>query len=122
MLRKLIAGCSLLLVTAAILPVFASAAPQARPHARITASVDANMRITLHGSVHPLVAKSTDRGAVPDATAMNRMLLVLKRAPEQDKALTQAIGEMERPGSKSYRKWLTPEQIEKSYGPAADDI
>ncbi len=122
MLRKFLAGYCLVLAMIATLPVLALAAGTSRSASRITAPIDANRRVTLYGSVHPLVSRSADRGAAPESTLMNRMLLVLKRSPEQDKALTKAIGEMERPGSKAYRKWLSPEQIGSAYGPSADDI
>jgi len=111
-----------LLAVGAVLPVLAAAAPQPRTASRITAPIDANVRVTLHGSVHPLANPQNDRGAVSDSTAMNRMLLVLKRSPNQDKALAQAIKEMERPGSKTYHRWLTPEQIGAVYGPSVQDI
>jgi len=122
MLRRLLARFSLLLAVGAVLPVLAAAAPQPRTASRITAPIDANVRVTLHGSVHPLANPQNDRGAVSDSTAMNRMLLVLKRSPNQDKALAQAIKEMERPGSKTYHRWLTPEQIGAVYGPSVQDI
>src|SRR5579871_6213892 len=106
MLRKFLSGTGLLLTLTAAVPAVALAVPQhIKPAVRLTARIDPDARVTLFGSVHPLVGRATDRGAVADATAMNRMLLVLKRSPEQDKALTKAIGEMERSGSKSYRKW-----------------
>jgi hypothetical protein len=111
-----------MLAAGAALPALAAAAPQPRTESHITTPVDASVRVTLHGSVHPLANPQNDRGAVPDSTAMNRMLLVLKRSPNQDKALSQAIKEMEKPGSKTYHHWLTPEQIGTTYGPSGQDI
>jgi subtilase family serine protease len=122
MLRRLFVRFSLMLAVGAVLPVLAAAASQPRTASRITTPIDANVRVTLHGSVHPLANPQNDRGAVPDSTAINRMLLVLKRPANQDKALAQAIKEMEKPGSKSYHRWLTPEQIGATYGPSAQDI
>ena len=46
---------------------------------------------------------------------MSRMQLVLKRSPEQDKALAEAIRQMENPASKTYHHWLTPKQIPETH-------
>ncbi len=91
--------------------------PRASPSRSTTAS-----RVVLKGNVHPLAQARYDRGAVSPAMPINRMLLVLKRSAAQDKALAAAIKEMERPGSKTFHQWLTPEQIGAQYGAAPADI
>jgi hypothetical protein len=63
---------------------------QVRP--RITEPIDPSHRITLVGNTHPLARPEFDRGAAPDQQALERMLLVLKRSPDQDAALMQMVG------------------------------
>jgi len=122
MLRRFLACLSLLLVMGTAISAFAANAPKSRVAPLITQTIDDNRRVTLQGSVHPLTKASQDRGTVASSTPMQRMLLVLKRPEAQDKALAQAIKEMQRPGSKTFHKWLTPEQIGANYGVAQEDI
>ncbi len=95
---------------------------QARALPQITSAVDESKLVVLHGNTHPLANAQNDRGAVAAALPMQRMLLVLKRPVQQDKALAQAIAEMHRPGSKNFHQWFTPEQIGAAYGVADEDV
>jgi hypothetical protein len=54
---------------------------------RITQPIDATKLTTLTGNTHPLARAKFDQGAVPANFSMDRMLLVLKRSPEQEAAL-----------------------------------
>src|SRR5215470_3370684 len=67
-------------------------APKAVP-ARITQAIDNNVLFTSKGSVNRLARPEFDQGAVPDSTPMKRMLLSLKRSPEQQSALKQLMSE-----------------------------
>jgi len=53
----------------------------------VTQRVDESTLIRLYGNTHPLARAEFDRGAVPPSFAMERMLLVLRRSPEQEVAL-----------------------------------
>jgi hypothetical protein len=53
---------------------------------------------------------------------MQRMLLVLKRSPEQESALTKLLDAQQDKSSPSYHKWLTPEDYGKQFGPTDTDI
>ncbi len=53
---------------------------------------------------------------------MNRMLLVLKRSPQQDAALAQLLVDQQNPESPSYHKWLTPEEFGQQFGLADEDL
>jgi subtilase family serine protease len=88
----------------------------------ITQPVDDAQRVTLKGNVHPLARTQFDRGAAPAVLAMDRMLLVLKRSPEQDAALKKLLDDQQDKHSPLYRKWLTPDQFGMQFGPSDDDI
>ena len=53
------------------------------PHPLITQPVDDSQLTVLKGNTHPLARPQFDLGAAPAALPMQRMLLVLKRSPEQ---------------------------------------
>jgi hypothetical protein len=88
----------------------------------ITQPVDDAQRVTLKGNVHPMARTEFDRGAALPDLAMDRMLLVLKRSPEQDAALGKLLDDQQDKHSPHYRKWLTPEQVGIQFGPSHDDI
>jgi Pro-kumamolisin, activation domain/Bacterial Ig-like domain (group 3) len=94
--------------------------PAAAP--RITQAVDDAHLTVLPGNTHPLALARYDRGIAPPSLPMDRMLLVLKRSPEQDAALLRLLDEQQDKSSPSYHKWLTPEQFGKEFGPADSDI
>lgn len=76
----------------------------------------------LKGNTSRLAQSQFDRGAAPATLSMNRMLLVLKRSPEQDAALTKLLDDQQDKNSPSYHKWLTPEEFGKQFGPSDQDI
>lgn len=53
---------------------------------------------------------------------MDRMLLVLRRSPEQHSALLKLLDDQQDKSSANYHKWLTPEQFGQQFGPADADI
>jgi hypothetical protein len=53
---------------------------------------------------------------------MQRMLLVLKRTPEQESALRTLLDSQQDKASPNHHKWLTPEQFGKQFGPADSDV
>jgi len=48
---------------------------------RITQAIDEKQLVLLRGNVHPLAQARSDLGAVNDAQPLDRMLLLLQRAP-----------------------------------------
>lgn len=78
--------------------------------------------VRLKGNTHPLARAEFDQGAAPADLPMERMLLVLKRSPEQDAALLKLLDDQQDKVSASYHKWLTPEQFGRQFGPADSDI
>jgi hypothetical protein len=95
---------------------------QTPPGSRITQPIDDGVRVTLRGNVHPLAQPRYDQGAAPDDLPMERMLLVLQRAPGQEAALRQLLDDQQVKSSPRYHQWLTPEEFGKQFGPADADI
>src|SRR5882672_9683205 len=103
-------------------PDSATAAQTAAIPARITQAIDETQLVRLHGNVHPLARPEFDQGAAPPSLPMERMLLILKRSPEQEAALDQLMTEQHDKSSPNFHKWLTPEQFGSQFGPADADI
>jgi hypothetical protein len=94
----------------------------ATPRPLITQAVDESRLTTLKGNTHPLARPEFDLGTAPASLPMQRMLLVLKRAPEQETALRTLLDNQQDKASASYHKWLTPEQYGQQFGPTDSDL
>ena len=90
--------------------------------ARITQAVDPSQLAILKGNTHPLARAQYDRGPAPSNLPMKRMLLVLRRSPEQEAALEQLLDQQQDQSSPNYHRWLTPQQFGQQLGPADQDI
>jgi len=101
-------------------PCLAQVADNSR--ALITQSVDEAQLTTLKGNTHPLARPEFDLGTAPASLPMERMLLVLKRSPEQETALRKMLDDQQDKSSPNYHKWLTPEQFGKQFGPTDADM
>ncbi len=112
----------LILAIAICILVAALPASGQQPSVRITQPIDESKLVPLAGSVHPLARAEFDRGAASNSLPLHRMLLLLGRSAEQEAALRTLLDEQQRPGSPSFRKWLTPEQFGQQFGPAQADI
>ena len=130
-LRFTVSSVLILILSVTILSVTAvaqEAGPQQiggqKTYARplINQAIDEGQRIVLKGNVHPLARAQFQVGAAPLDLPMQRMLLVLKRSPEQDQALLKLLDDQQDKSSPSYHKWLTPEQFGQQFGPADSDI
>src|SRR5579885_706068 len=84
---------------------------------RITRAVDEAQLATLKGNTHPLARAQFDRGAAAPTLALERMLLVLKRSPEQEAALITLLDQQQDKSSPNYHKWLTPEELASASAP-----
>lgn len=101
----------------------ARANPQtATIQARIIQAVDEKNLVVLKGNVHPLARLEFDQGAVSDGKPLNRMLLLLRRSPEQEAALQKLLDNQQDKSSPNYHAWLTPAQFGRQFGPADSDI
>jgi len=95
---------------------------QSQVASRIVQPLNASQLITLKGNTHPLARAEFDRGVAPATLPMERMLLVLKRSPEQQLALTRLLDQQQDKASPSYHAWLTPQEFGRMFGPSDDDI
>ncbi|MBV9481270.1 MAG: Ig-like domain repeat protein [Acidobacteria bacterium] len=89
---------------------------------RVTQPVDERERVILKGNTHPLARAQYDRGIAPPELPLSRMLLVLRRSPEQETALRRLLEEQQDKNSPNYHKWLTPQEFGKTFGPRDEDI
>jgi hypothetical protein len=88
----------------------------------ITQAVDESQLTTLKGNTHPLARPEFDLGTAPASLPMQRMLLVLKRSPDQETALRKMLDDQQDKASPNYHKWLTPEEFGKQFGPTDTDM
>ena len=100
----------------------ASASQATSRPSRITQAIDEKQLVLLRGNVHPLAQPKFDQGAVSDAQPLNRMLLLLRRAPEQEAALRQLLDDQLTLNSPKHHAWLTPQQFGAQFGPADADL
>ncbi len=94
----------------------------AAPGSLITQPVDETQLTVLKGNTHPLARSEFDLGTAPATLPMQRMLLVLKRSPQQESALRQLLDNQQDKSSPSYHKWLTPADYGKQFGPTDADM
>lgn len=101
---------------------FLPAASQAQSKVRIIQPIDNASATRIPHSTHPLAITENDRGRVDPSLPMERMVLVLTPAPEQQSALQKLIDAQHDPGSASFRQWLAPEEFGAKFGPADEDL
>jgi subtilase family serine protease len=89
---------------------------------RVADRVDISRLATLTGNTHPLARAQYDQGAAPSDLPMNRIMLVLKRSPDQETALQNLLVQQQVTSSSNYHKWLTPDQFGQQFGPADADV
>ena len=88
----------------------------------IAGSNSASNSVVLKGNTHPLARAEFDKGLAPADLPLDRMLLVLKRSPEQDAALQLFLDQQQVKSSPNYHAWLTPEQFAQKFGPNEHDV
>jgi subtilase family serine protease len=88
----------------------------------ITQAIDESQLTVLKGNTHPLARPQYDLGTAPATLPLERMLLVLKRSPQQESALRKLLDDQQDKHSPNYRHWLTPEDFGKQFGPSDADI
>ncbi len=115
--------CALIFVTCTAFDLPAQPSQAAEPALSLIAQpVDDSVRTTLTGNVHPMARREFDKGEAPADLALGRMLIILKRSPQQEKALEQLLEDQQDVHSPAYHHWLTPEQLGERFGPAAIDV
>jgi subtilase family serine protease len=89
---------------------------------RVTEHVDEMSRVTLRGNTYPMARKEFDQGLVEASKPMERIMMVLKRSPEQDAALAAFDERLYDPNSSDFHHWMHAEEFGKTYGPSDADI
>ena len=117
-------GSRIFLLGALFLVVFPKAVVygQVSSHPLITQTIDETRVVTLRGNTHPLAQPQFDIGTAPPDMPLNRMLLVLKRSPQQDYALKRLLDDQQDKNSPNYHKWLTPDQFGQQFGVTDPDL
>jgi len=117
-------GCVQALSLAILLVTLASStsAQTSGVQRRITQPIDESNLIVLKGNTHPLARPQYDRGAAPGSLPMNRVLLVLQHAPQQEAAIKDLLGEQQNQSLPQFHQWLTPQQYGQMFGPSDADL
>ena len=84
--------------------------------------VDDNDTISLRGNVHRLARPEFDRGETERSWPMERMILSLRRSPDNQAALEKTLVEQHDPRSVNYHRWLTPEEFGRQFGPRQEEV
>ena len=111
-----------LLLSALVATASLSSWAQVARVAQIVQPIDETKLVRLAGNTHPAARPPFDLGLVDPAMPMERMLLVLKRSPQQEAALDQFIAEQYNPKSPNFHHWLHAQEFGEKYGPADTDI
>ncbi|MGH9712563.1 MAG: Ig-like domain repeat protein [Candidatus Acidiferrales bacterium] len=113
---------SILLFGSIFLSCGIATAQTVRTRSLITQPVDEAQRVILKGNTYPLARAEFDRGVAPLSLPMERMLLVLKRSPGQEAALSALLDQQQQKASPNFHNWLTPEQFGQQFGLSDQDI
>ena len=87
----LLPSCNFSAIVLACLLVIASPLLAQRPPLLITQPIDNSVRTVLTGNIHPLARAQYDQGEAPSDLVLHRMMLVLKRSPQQEASLQHVI-------------------------------
>src|ERR1700683_2572466 len=117
------------LLTSAAVPIVAQAAsasegPDAVPPipVLITEKVNESDLVRLPGNTRPEATAKNDQGRVADSLLLEHMMLLLRRSPGQERALTELIERLHDPNSPDFHRWLTVQDLGETYGLAHQDI
>lgn len=109
--------------TVRVAALLALAAPLLPAQTRPAASpLGGGTLVALPGNVPSFAQPRFDQGPVADSFAANRILLLLRRSPQQQDALDKFLRDANTPGNPRYHHWLTPAQFGEQYGPGAAEI
>ena len=89
---------------------------------RIVEQVDDAKRVSLAGNVHPMARTEFDMGRVDPNKLLERVVMVLKRSPEQEAALAAFNERQYDPSSPDFHHWLSADEFGKLYGPSDADM
>jgi subtilase family serine protease len=93
-----------------------------QPPSRVVEAIDETRLVTLRGNTHPLAEARFDKGLVDPGKLLERIVLVLKRSPEQEAALAAFNERQYDPKSPDFHHWLHAEEFGQLYGPSDADM
>lgn len=91
-----------------------------QPASRI-ASIDANQRSLIKGTLHPLQQTGTLLGHANPSTTLSGLTLYFKPTDAQQADLQTLLAAQASPASPSFHKWLTPAQYNARFGLSTAD-
>ena len=112
--------CFLLLGSFATIAGLTQALPKVQ--SRITKPIDEASLVTLDGNTLELAQQQFDRGPISGATSADRLMLILRRSLQQEIDLQSYLQSVQNPDSPEFRKFLTPEEFGRRYGPSDADL
>lgn len=123
-MKKILSALSFFFALIAAIVILAQTSPAQSSNAqrRITQAVDDKQLTLLKGNTHPFARPRFDQGEAPATLPMERMMLVLRRSPEQEAALEKLMGEQQDKSSPNYHHWLSPVEFGRLFGPSDEDI
>ncbi|WP_263356052.1 choice-of-anchor D domain-containing protein [Acidicapsa ligni] len=89
---------------------------------RVVEHVDDARLTRLSGNTHPMARPEFDKGPVDSGKLLERIVLVLKRSPEQEAALAAFNERQYDPKSPDFHHWLHADEFGKLYGPSDADV
>ena len=89
---------------------------------RVVEHVDDTRLVRLPGNTQLMARQRYDKGLVDPAKELDRIMLVLKRSPEQEAALTAFNERQYDPQSSDFHHWLSATEFGQLYGPSDSDI
>ena len=89
---------------------------------RIVPPIDETRLVQLRGNTHSDARPECDQGSVDPQLAMHRMILLLKRSPEQEAALAEFMTRQLDPASPDFHRSLDPVDFGKLFGPSNVDL
>jgi len=89
---------------------------------RVVEHVDDAKLVKLTGNTHPLARAKYDQGPVDLARQLAKIVLVLKRSPEQEQSLAAFNERRYDPKSPDFHHWLTATEFGQLYGPSDADV
>jgi subtilase family serine protease len=79
-------------------------------------------RVTIPGSTRPEVAHAQDLGPIAADTALEHVLVLMRRSPATEAAATALAQALHDPASPAYHHWLTSAEIGARFGAAPADL
>jgi subtilase family serine protease len=89
---------------------------------RISQRIDDTRIVRLAGNTHPMARAEFDHGLTASSLPMERIVLVMRRSPEQEQALAAFNARQYDPQSPDFHHWLHAEEFGRLFGPSDADM